>query len=108
MNHKLIEKTLFRTEAGLSIEQLYQIGYKLTTVNQLFKKNVHADMDVLYITEFEHFHCQVQREKKKKLIRKLEVWVEDCSLNVGSSGRCVAAWVHVCDDESENEPKRLK
>lgn len=64
-------------------------------------------MDVLYITEFKHFHCQVQREKKK-LIKKLDVWVEECSLNVGSSGRCAAAWVHVCDDESEKELKRLK
>lgn len=64
-------------------------------------------MDVLYITEWQHFRCQVQWEKKK-LIKKLEVWGEDCSLNVGSSGRCAVAWVRVRDDESENELNRLK
>lgn len=58
------------------------------------KKCVHADTDVLYISDFEHFHCQVRwgkKKKKRKLIKKLKVWGEDCSSNVGCSGRCVAA-----------------
>lgn len=29
-------------------------------------------------------------------------------MTVDSGGRCAVAWVHVCDDKSENELKRLK
>lgn len=46
--------------------------------------------------------------KKKKLIKKPEVWGKDCSLNVGYSGRCVAGGCVCFGDESESELKRLK
>ena len=32
-----------------------------------------------------------EKKKTEKLIEKLTVWGEDCSLDVGRSGRCVAA-----------------
>lgn len=51
-------------------------------MNQQNRKCVHADTDVLYITELEHLVAKCD-ERKKKLIKKHKFWGEDFSLNVG-------------------------
>lgn len=45
--------------------------------------------------------------EKKNLIKKDKVRGEDCSLNVGCSGRCVAGGCVCFGDESESELRRL-